>query len=90
MVKIIQGLIKAFFSQFLRAFLNLLVGKLSDTVIEIVSTVGKNTDWTDAQKREEAYSKIKEIAKNNSIQLKDSVVALITEIAVSIWKGTKI
>lgn len=89
-VKIFQGLIKQFFGAFLQAFLNLLVGQLSNTVLQIVQTTGKYDTWSNEEKRAEAIKQIKVIAINNGKELKDSTVALATEIAVSIWKGAKI
>jgi len=89
MVKIFQGLIKAFFSAFMQAFLNLLVGKLNQTVLQIVNAVGSNDDWSDEAKRKEAFAQIKLIAANAGIELKDSVLNLAIEIAVKIWKGER-
>ena len=90
MIKIFQGLIKQFFGAFLQAFLNILVGQLSTTVLQIVQTTGKYDSWSNEEKRAEAIKQIKVIAINNGKELKDSTLALATEIAVSIWKGTKV
>lgn len=87
MVTIFKALISKFFSAFLQAFLNVLVGKLNTTVLQIVQTVGSNTDWSDEAKRKEAFAKIKLIASNAGKELRDSTVALAIEIAVKILKG---
>lgn len=89
MVKIFQTLIKSFFTTFLQAFLNLLVGKLNNTILQIVQDVGKNTDWSDEAKRNEAFAKIKLIAINTGKELKDSTINLALELALKILKGGK-
>lgn len=89
MVKIFQGLIKSFFSSFLQAFLNILVGSLSNTILKIVQDVGRNTDWSNEAKRNEAFAKIKLIAINSGNELKDSTINLALELALNILKGNK-
>lgn len=90
MVNIFQGLIKSFFTVFMQALLNLLMGKLSTTVLQIVQDIGKNTDWSDEVKRKEAFAKIKLIAQNTGKDIRDSIVSLALEVAVSILKGNKV
>ena len=90
MVKILQGLIKTFFSAFLQAFLNLLTGQLSTTILQLVQNVGRNIDWTDEAKRQEAFKQIKLIAINNGKELRDSTISLIIELCVKILKGEKL
>lgn len=87
MIKIAETLIKKFLTTFLQAFLNLLVGELNNTVLQIVQNVGSKTDWSNEEKRKEAVNQIKEIALRSGKQLKDSTLSLATEIAVKIWKG---
>lgn len=90
MVNIFQGLIKSFFTVFMQALLNLLMGKLSTTVLQIVQDIGKNTDWSDEVKRKEAFAKIKLIAQNTGKDIRDSIISLALEVAVSILKGNKV
>jgi hypothetical protein len=87
MVRIFQALIKQFSTQFFQAFLNLLVGKISNTVLQIVQDVGAKTDWSNEEKRKEAIGKIKTIAYASGMDLKESTISLAVEIAVKIWKG---
>lgn len=89
MVTIFKALISKFFSAFLQAFLNVLVGKMNTTILQIVQTVGSNTDWSDESKRKEAFSQIKLIAGNAGKELRDSTIFLAIELAVKIWKGSK-
>lgn len=90
MVTIFKTLISKFFKAFLQAFLNVLVGKLSDTVLQIVQNVDRNTDWSNEAKRKEAFSQIKLITINNGKELKDSVINLAIETAVSVWKDLRV
>ena len=87
MIKLYQALISKFFTTFLQAFFNVLVGSLNNTVLQIVQDVGKNTDWSDEVKRKEAFAKIKLIAQNQGKDLRDSTISLAVEIAVKIFKG---
>lgn len=87
MVKIFQALIKKFFTAFLQAFLNVAVGQLNNTVLQIVQNAGSKTDWTNEAKRQEAFSQIKQIALSNGKELRDSTIALAIELAVKILKG---
>jgi hypothetical protein len=90
MVAILKALISRFFKAFLQAFLSLLVGKLSTTVLQIVQDINGEIDWTDEQKRKEAFARIKQIVISSGLEIKDSTINLALEIAVSIWKDLKV
>lgn len=63
------------------------MGSLSNTVVQIVNTVGENTEWSDFKKREEAIRQIKAVLANQGKTFKDSTLSLALEIAVKVWKG---
>lgn len=90
MIRVFQGLIKAFYKQFLQAFLNLLVNQLNVTVLQIIQDVGNNTDWTDVKKREEAFNRIKLISIQSGKNLADSAISKAIEIGLDILKNRTI
>lgn len=89
MIKIFQTLIKNFFNAFLWAFLNNIVKNKGAEVLSMVSTVAKNTEWSDEAKRKEAFSQLKLYFINLGIDVKDSAINLAIEIAVQVWKARK-
>ena len=91
--------IKRFFNILLRSFwsvlktiftgaVELLLAQLKDIAIQTVSEL-ENTDLTNEQKRTEAFKRIGEYAKGKGLQVKDSLINLIIEIALQYVK-TKI
>lgn len=70
----------------MQAFLNILVGKVSNTVLSIVHELN-GTEWTDEVKRKEAFAKIKLYITHAGFDIKDSAINTAIEIAVQILKG---
>jgi len=63
----------------------ILVGKLRDVAITIVEKL-QATDLTDEEKRAEAFRQISEYVTNAGIDIRDSLINLIIELALQFVK----
>jgi len=88
--------VKNMFSKFIKAFKGLIkgafplarqiiIGQLIDFAMQIVDELG-DEDYSGEQKRQEAFGKIKEFAKINAIEAKDSLINALIEICVLKFK----
>lgn len=79
---LIKGLLKAFWTTFLHAALSLITGQFKEGILKIVDEI-KSHPGTGEEKRALAIKLIKAMG----ITLKDSLLNLAIEIAVSLIKG---
>lgn len=89
MIKMLQNLIKTFWSQFLQAFINILIGEVKTVVLRIIQDVNAE-DITDSEKRHLAFDRIKEYVKQSGKNISDSSINLAIELSIKILKGDKI
>ena len=84
-----NSLVKAF-KRFLAVALPLakqiIIAQLKDFAITTVNKLSA-TNLTDEAKRKQAFNEIKDEAKRRGIEVKDSMINLIIEIAVQYLKG---
>ncbi len=80
--KIFQSFIDAVFTQASK----IIVAELKEIAIEIVAEIG-STDLSNEEKRNEAFTRIKESAKEKGLEARDSLINLIIELAVQYLKN---
>jgi len=89
--------LKYLFNKFIRAFKSfiravftsstqIIIGQLKDFAIHVVSML-ENTDLTDAEKRKKAFEQIKLEAEARKLQVRDSIINLLIELAVQYIKN---
>jgi len=90
--------LKSLFSAVIRAFKKFIakvftsatqriIGELKDYAVEVVSTL-EDLDLTNEKRRKEAFKQIKEEAEKRAIEIRDSVINLLIEMAVQYIKNT--
>ena len=79
------GMCKRFIASALPLASQLLIGKLRDVAITIVEKL-QATDLTDEEKRAEAFRQISEYVTNAGIDIRDSLINLIIELALQFVK----
>ncbi len=76
-----------FMEQVFAAEKPVIVGALKDIAVEAVTSVGSLSNLTNAEKRAQAFTQIAAQAKQQGIQVGESMINLILEMAVQSIKG---
>jgi uncharacterized alkaline shock family protein YloU len=80
---------KEFMKQVFTQSLEIALAALKDIAIQAVKEVDNFTTFTDQQKREMAFDKIKKYAVEKGLSVKDSIINLAIELAIQYLKNTK-
>lgn len=72
---------KAFLAEAIPLIIQIIIAELKDFAIETVNDL-EATSLDTREKRNEAFFKIKEYAKKNGIEAKDSIINLVIELAL--------
>ena len=92
MIKIFQALLSKFFNAFLQAFLNHLVAQIGLTataVIAMTNDLNADTTLSGEDKAKKLAIQLKMLAISNGKEFSNSILNLITEVAVQVLKGGK-
>ena len=77
---------KVFIAAALPMAKQIIIGQLKDIASQAVIEL-QNSDLTNAEKREEAFNRIKSYAVDKGIEVKDSLINTIIELALQQLKG---
>jgi len=79
-----NSILKVVFSKVVK----ILMAKVWDIAQDVCDEL-KTEDLTNKEKREEAFIRVKEIARQNGIELKESITNLLIELVVQYGKNIK-